>query len=255
MQDKFDIYDLLGYIIPGALALGLLYWFSTGFLALTWPLELNSLGESLVLIVVGYFFGQIVQAVGHKLSRRYIEKWGGYFSQQFVHPDNTTFSAEFKKQVQQCAEEAFGIPYAPPDANEKIQVAQRQEIYQLCYTLVMAEKLGQRAQLFIGTYGLYRGLIVVGWMGVAVSAAIALKQITICLLLARNVSAPYLGLPGDRFWGYDELQLFLGVVALPFFALAIPLLKERLKTFAEHYAAEVYRTFYVWCQTKRRSTP
>ena len=44
MFDKFNFYDLLGYLLPGAVVVLVLYWFGHGILALPVPALPTDLG-------------------------------------------------------------------------------------------------------------------------------------------------------------------------------------------------------------------
>lgn len=63
---SFNFYDFISFIIPGAVVLGILYWFVIAFLGVS-PNVGGGLPESILLVVflaASYFFGHMLKAIG-----------------------------------------------------------------------------------------------------------------------------------------------------------------------------------------------
>src|SRR4051812_23595849 len=71
MRDQFSFYDIVAHIIPGALALIVIYWFWTDMLALRAPImEINDIGDSILILIASYLLGSIIQGIGEGIEER-----------------------------------------------------------------------------------------------------------------------------------------------------------------------------------------
>lgn len=243
MQSKFNFYDFVGYVIPGALILLLLYWFILGFFNLELLIKVTSIGESLLFLAASYFLGHLIQALGNLIEKKQVEKWGGWFSEQFLRDDNEYYTPEFKSKLKECAQEIFGLSLNSSSEDEQIKKNKRQETFSLCYSLVVQEDAAIHTEIFNGIYSLYRGLLASVWVGVVVSGIISLKHLLWFLFSLLDWT-----LPKSEFFYFEKLQLELGIAFLIFFIVTIRPLESRFKRFAKHFANSVYRNFYVWCK-------
>jgi hypothetical protein len=169
-----------------------------------------------------------------------------------MRDDNTHFTPEFKAEVEKYVEEKFGLSYAPADTDARIQGKKRQEIFQLCYEFIVQEGVAKQAEVFNGIYSLYRGTVTAACFGVFISLLVIVKQLLMAGIALSGIVIPWLGLPEDRFWRYDELQLYLSIIAMLSFILSIRPLEARFRRFGEYFAASVYKSFYILC---RRNDP
>lgn len=243
----FNLYDFIGYLMPGAFVLALVYWLLVGFLGLPLPLSLDSVGESIVFLVAAYFAGHLIQMLGKRIERGKIEQWGGWFSERFLDDDDNFYSPEFKARIRALAQQVFHLTPASPGSPASRQ--QTREIFNLCYSLVMQEGIGAQTEVFNATYSLYRGMLAGMRVAVGVGALVGVKHLALYLLGWRGVP-----LPTVPFYAYSDLHLALAVLMLALAAVAIPRLAHQWKVFSQHFANSIYRGFYVWC-IRRAITP
>lgn len=240
MHNRFNFYDFIGYVIPGSLACVLFYWLIEGFFAFSLHLEVNSMGESILFLGLTYFIGHLIQAYGNTIEKNSVSEWGGWFSEQFLRDDNSYYTPSFKSELRDAMKSVFGQS-VELGTNEETQKARRQELFNLCYTLIMQERATLHTEIFNGVYSLYRGMIAATNIAIIVSAVITVKQILLILLALSRISVP-----SSPFWFFSDFHLGIGVGALISSILIRLPMKERFKRFAQHFANSVYRSFYVW---------
>lgn len=238
MQNKFNFYDFIGYVIPGSLACVFLYWLFVGFFAVLVSVDLKSFGESILFLGLAYFLGHLVQAYGNRIEAKAVKNWGGWFSEQFLRDDNLYFTPAFKSSLRDAINKVFGDQ---TDFGSSDQKARRQELFNLCYSLIVQESAALHTEIFNGVYSLYRGMLAATNIGIFVSTLITVKQLILLLLPSFNF-----GVPSSPFWYFSDFHFGIGIAALLFFLLIRKPLTERFKRFAQHFANSVYRNFYVW---------
>ena len=239
MEPKFNFYDFVGYVIPGGLFLLFIYWLLIAFVSISIPLKLDSIGDSLLILILSYTFGHLLQSLSNKIESNLVRKWGGWHSIQLLTADNEFYTDEFKTKIFEFAEEIFGV--VPPNHDEEEQSKKRNEIFNLCYSLVVQEDIAQHTEIFNGLYSLYRGLIAVNMIGIFIMTIITLKHLLWLALFFLNTN-----LPSGNIWNFNELQLGLSITFLLLLVASKPWLESRLERFSQHFADSVYRNFYVW---------
>lgn len=244
MQNKFNFYDFIGYVIPGSLACILLYWLLVGFFVLPISIEVKSLGESILFLGLAYFLGHLVQAYGNTIEAQAVKNWGGWFSEQFLRDDNSYFTPAFKSALRDAIKQVFG---ESADFGGNDQKARRQELFNLCYSLIVQEGAALHTEIFNSVYSLYRGMLAATHIGVLVSVLITAKHMILLLLPFFKIAAP-----SSRFWYFSDFHFGIGIAALLFFLLIRQPLNNRFKRFAQHFANSVYRGFYVWFKRKSK---
>jgi hypothetical protein len=244
MQFKTNFQDLANYLMPGIVFLLLLIWLSFGFIGLKIQPDISSIGALAIILILGYVLGSVAQAVGNVLEARYEKKWKGKYGDIVLRSDNEILTPKFKAQVIHYIQAGLHldvISTTGQNSSAEIKHA-RMEAFHECQTLLVQTNSSQRVDIFQGLYGLYRGLLAVGVIGVVISALIFLKQVTILGLGVNGVSVP-----NHPFFAYDELQLIASIAVFVLFVIARLPLYRRLRRFAEHYAVAVYQSFYAWC--------
>ncbi len=237
MNSPFNFYDFLGYLMPGAAALALVYWLLTGFLGLGVPLTLDSVGESIVFALAAYFAGHLVQILGKRIERRKLAEWGGWPSERLLDDADDFYTPQFKAELRGLAREVFRLSRADEQAPNYTR-----QLFYLCYALVMQEGHSGQTEIFNATYSLYRGMYVALRLGMVVAALVGLKHLA--LLAASLASLP---VPGTVFFHYSDLHLALAALTLLVAVAALPRLARQWRRFSRHFANSVYRNFYVWC--------
>lgn len=123
---KLNLYDQIGYVLVGAIAL-LLATLDVWLLKSSTP-KLN--GSNLIIwFIIAYFTGHIVQAIANI----------------FIKEEKENFS-ESDRRILNEARKFFDLKKEPDST-----------IYSLCYMLTLAKDLTGHVQLFNAYYSLYRG--------------------------------------------------------------------------------------------------
>lgn len=127
---KFNIYDQIGYLLVGSIAL-LVTYFDFLILRIRFPnFDLTSLP---LWIIVGYFLGHLIQAIANV----------------FIREKKENFS-DREKELLNIARGYFNLEnFSDP------------EIWNLCYMLTSAKDITGQIQAFNAYYSLYRGWFIV----------------------------------------------------------------------------------------------
>lgn len=235
MSDKFNFYDFVGYIIPGAAVLALIYWLYVGLFHQPADLAVDSLGDSIIFLAAAYFVGHVVQAISRAIgSQLDLRAFGQQYSKQLLSATDTHFTPAFRADLIKAIAQVFSLPAAPLASAQDQQANApdaRADAFDLCYALIVQQSADAHTELFNGIYGLLRGMFVALCLAIPVAIAI----------IVRNV------LSGDR------LQWGLGIAVLVAALLALPPVISRAKSFSEQFAESVYRSFYAWYCAKQSS--
>jgi uncharacterized membrane protein YwzB len=81
MQSKLNFYDFAGYIIPGFLVFLFLYWLLISFFCPSFSFNPGSIQESLIVLVITYLLGHIVQVFGRRFEDKLMRIKGVWFSE------------------------------------------------------------------------------------------------------------------------------------------------------------------------------
>lgn len=246
MHNKFNFYDFIGYVIPGSLGCVFLYWLINGFFGFYFYLEFKSIGESILFLALAYLIGHLIQTYGNLIEKSAVREWGGWFSEQFLRDDNSYYTTAFKSALRESIKTVFHES-AELGTNDETQRQRRQELFNLCYALIVQEGVALHTEIFNSVYSLYRGLIAATNVAIVVSAVITVKYILLLLLPFFRVSIPL-----SHFWSFSVFHLGIGISTLILSLLVRIPLKERLKRFAQYFANSVYINFYAWFKCKYR---
>jgi hypothetical protein len=223
MDRNFNLYDLFGYLIPGALALvgtfiPLLYlgWVEAPPSAWT---------TTLVGIPLAYAYGHLVHQIGRMIFHA-IGGWLGteHFSERLIDgsQDYDQFSDDFKRSLLDLIARFFNVSVPSPDEIGGDASQRRRIAFQLCYDYVIQQGIGTHTDNFCAIRGFYRNTAV----GVVTSAFMF-------TLLAFN-SAPTL---------CTTIYLFCAIWLTAF--LLVFLFYRGYYQFSERFVTSVYRSFYV----------
>lgn len=239
MGDKFNFYDFVGYVIPGAAMLALIYWLYVGLFDQPAGLTVDSLGESLIFLAAAYFVGHVVQAFGLIMTRRLgVRAFAEYDSEQLLRADDPHFTPAFRADLVTAIARVFDLTVTAPgsaqDQSPEISSAQAQmqagrDVFDLCYSLIVQEGADAHTELFNGIYGLLRGMFTVLCLAIPVAIAIIIRNVLVG----------------------DQLQWGLGIAVLVAAVLSLPPVIRRAGSFSELFATSVYRGFYAWYCAKR----
>lgn len=186
MIERFNFYDVYGYLIPGivlVLCVGLPFLLSDRL-----P-ELNEWSVLLVGVVVAYLAGHIIQTMATTAmpsSRDPERRAWQYYSATILNPESSDLSATTKDRLQESVESWFGLNLAIGRPSDETIGADRQDAFLLARRVVNAAS--NYSEQFEGIYVMMRGITVALWLGVALTIGWALAS----RLTDRNVVLPLL---------------------------------------------------------------
>jgi hypothetical protein len=283
MIERFNFYDIYGYLLPGITLLGLL-WLPLFVVAQKGiPAAWSS---ALITVVLGY-------AVGHLLSglAREVFPHGKLGKDGRLRPpsdyilDNSdgTLSEPLKRQIIRRVSERFGLLVGAVEEPDLATSQRRQDAFFLCRRALIQSEVGSYAEQFEGMYTLMRSwsgsmvLAIAYYLGWIVGPMlIPLQHVAPYLLLTSIIIAiwgakrPHLLSLGSKprklhlFWLVVVLFLFLGSIlsghiapaqshvdqyVLVVTVLSCLFLARRFHNaylyFATLFASTVYRDFFV----------
>jgi hypothetical protein len=247
LLDKFNFYDLLGYLIPGAIVTLALYWVGTSGLGLPLPPINGDLASSFVFLGVSYLAGHLVQAIGESWESKLCDRDGGRLSERLLLAESANhwvekrgFSTEFRQRIIAHAAAVFHMSAeAPSDPVEA--KAWRQELFNECYALVVQENAAQHTEIFLAINGLSRGVYMASGIGLLASLFIAIKQ-----QLFWDLGQGKVPHPGGGQWPAD-LQLFwLGLLGVAASLVTGWLARKIFMRYRAYFAESVYYSFDAW---------
>lgn len=200
MLDKFNFYDLLGYLIPGGAVLILLYFVGTPVVTGVVPSlregdlpDLGStLGGALLLVAVSYVLGHLVQSVGERWEDHGNEHRGYRISEQMLMlGDDPTISVVVRELIKSKGEQDFGLPPYPTES--KLLNRRLHELFELCYRRMVQSDKNGHTDLYLAISALSRGMVVVSWFGMLIGAALLGRELLL-LGAAGKSDVPSMGL-------------------------------------------------------------
>jgi len=215
----FNVYDFLGYILPGLLATWAAQVLIGDVLRLPFPLRFGAdATETSFFIVVAFVVGHLLQGIAEfaeplvlKRKVETVDGWKRLFpSQQFRRESDEHFSAEFKSAFEERASRLFGLPAGAPEA------------FDLAYTYIVLNTNARHTEAFNAIYGLHRGLIVASLLAAAV-------------YLAQTVDSVSVHPDGD--------VARQSAIIASLLAASVPLAFTRARRFSVRFADSVYRSF------------
>lgn len=161
MEAKLTLYDILAIVIPGGLLLIVIFSIAWA-MGVRWPEELaQSLTGTTVFLILTYFVGQFLQAVGNWYESKFLKvRWDGFPSTRFLRNSDDHFSQKYKDILFTKIDNMFGISLVANDSESEITDKHRIEAFRLCYSYIVERKLATQALSMNTTYGLFRGLVV-----------------------------------------------------------------------------------------------
>jgi hypothetical protein len=235
MLDKFNFYDLLGYLLPGATVVLTLYWISTYAFGLQLPALQTDFGSSVFFLGLSYLVGQLVHGLGSIFEDQLNKESGGQrLSEKLLLEDRPSgaehgFTPELRGSIFEAAEDVFGVAEDP------------HEIFEQCYALVVQKGLAQHTEIFLALNGMARSMLAASSIGFVLGVWLVANQAM--LHAARSLGS---SVPSTGVWGLSQAQLQFGLVAIVAFGLAIPLLYRAFRRFRFYFAESVYYNFLAW---------
>lgn len=228
MIEKFNFYDVYGYLLPG-IALTLLLWAPIGIV--DGELPDSQLGEVAVGLAIAYF-------VGHYLQTILTSAWPSDDplsapSTTLLNESGSPLVPEVKTKIGALVQQRFEIDVrAGADADPET-ADRRSAAFRLCRQIIVNQKRSY-AEQFQGLYAMMRGLVgafglgavyAAGWavaywkvacLGIVAYALVGIGLLVVLVMsIARMEKPPRARTPFDRrtLWGIGALLLGAGYYA------------------------------------------
>jgi hypothetical protein len=183
---KLNIYDQVGYLMVGAIALLVLVFNGAYFFKLTIPLfDINTF---LGWFIAAYFLGHLIQGIANLVTSIKLL--------QFLVPEDKGNFNDEQKEVLEQAKEYFGL-----------QKQDENTLWNFCYMFANAKDITGQVQAFNSYYSLYRG-----WLVIFILESLFLLYFllstydwkTLLLFLTSVFLAVIFGRRSRRFWNYTR---------------------------------------------------
>jgi hypothetical protein len=224
MFDKFNFYDFLAYVLPGAAAIFVLYFVAKTAFGLPLPGLPTDLGGSVVFLGASYLAGHLVQGVG-SLVEDHIDRSREPTSHSRVQLGERLLLMSGRDAL----DESSGLPNPVREriktaATEVFGANSEARIFDLCRALIANKGLSQRTDIYEAQRGLARGMFLASSLGVLAAAVVALQQLLAGSALEAGLSA--------------TAVLILVVIGLLFL--------RGFFRFRDYFARSVYWAFLAW---------
>ncbi|MBI3014977.1 MAG: hypothetical protein HYY65_07980 [Candidatus Tectomicrobia bacterium] len=269
MIERFNFFDIYGYLLPGLAFLGLM-WLPFGLTVGYWPPA--EWGSALVALVLGYLAGHLIFGLAERAIPPKMRDTQGelrFPSDILLDDGNDNFSPELKSRLVDRILIRFGIDITDAGNPEpEVRGKRRKDAFFLCRSAVKQKEAASYAEQMQGMYVLMQSLTVVcllaavyhfGW-ALAMFVPVSLLDGTLYLIAAGTVLAALWHDSGKLFWlipilffflggwlgtgnviGYEMFSVLLGICfTLLFIALRC---HTAYRTFAWSFAETVYRDF------------
>lgn len=202
MIERFNFYDIYGYLLPGLAFLALL-WLPFGIFEHVWPT--NQLSSAVAALAFAYIVGNLLQTLaGQSLPSKQKDNNGlsRYPSSFFLDKVDDTFSADFKKRIGDTVLNKLQIDVAigDPGGDEKIRSEidrRRREAFFLCRAVLIKNESAKYAEQFEGMYSMMRGLSAAFFFGFIYIAGWAVSLFHNQCLRTLGVIAAAIGILGS----------------------------------------------------------
>lgn len=200
MVDKLNLYDMLGYLIPGGVLL--LFGYLLGGLVVLGSLPgidsvssfSETLGGIIVLFAFSYPLGHLVQSVGEEWEDIGNRRRKARPSEQLLlreterrrGPRRTRSDDRYSPPAQSLIKErgcsAFGLdefedePHGHGTDHDRY-VTRLKELFQLAWTFVIQKEFGLKADIYLAISALSRGLMVTTCVGALLAGLVVIKQL------------------------------------------------------------------------------
>jgi hypothetical protein len=159
MIERFNFYDIYGYLLPGMLLFGL-FWFPFGMTVGALPT--NEISSTLVLLVFAYISGHLLQILGSVvISSKVPDRQKSLRAPSNILLDaESKFSPAFKADLAKKVCTAFQIPRLEEDAD-------REAAFLEARAYLVRNKAASYLEQFEGMYVMMRGLVCAFALGFA----------------------------------------------------------------------------------------
>jgi hypothetical protein len=171
MIEKFNFYDIYGYLLPG-LVLSALLGLPFGLVQHSWKIsDLSSLSSAVAVLAFAYVLGHLLQtvAVNALPSQRKDPRGKPRFPADILlDPEDPTFTRELKKSLAEQVKSTFRIDVHPDVHGDGGEISrQHNDAFFLCRTALKRGTPVSYFEQFEGLYALMRGLAAAFGLGFA----------------------------------------------------------------------------------------
>lgn len=161
MNEKFNFYDIYGYLLPGLLLLGLC-WLPFGMEGKGWPNQ--ELSKALFLLFAGYIAGHLLQSYALIVIPSKVRDSEGLLRNpsSILLDDGSKFDGEFRVLLANGIREEFGLEVLGTNGQQNRDVAIMQ-----ARAYLIRKKAANYVEQFEGLYGMLRGLGCAFFLGAA----------------------------------------------------------------------------------------
>jgi hypothetical protein len=165
--ERFNFYDIYGYLLPGAALLGVL-WLPFDIINQSWPGA--QLATTVFVLSFSYVIGHVLQTVATTTVPSKMKDRRGNLrapSDLILDPDDTNLASKVKADLAASVEAEFGIDLEVghvSTGSDEIS-SKRTDAFFLCRSLLIREKIANYAEQFEGLYAMLRGLSVAFGIG------------------------------------------------------------------------------------------
>jgi len=164
MIERFNFYDIYGYLLPGTLLLGI-FWFP--FALGTGKLPASEISTTLLLLALGYISGHILQTLASVVVASDVADDNGVQrspSSILLDASCTRFSKEFRTGLGAKVSAAFGLEILGDGANA---LSNRNAAFLQARAYLIRNKAANYVEQFEGLYAMMRGLGCAFFLGFA----------------------------------------------------------------------------------------
>ena len=169
MIEKFNFYDVYGYLLPG-LALIAVLWLPFGLVAHVWPTA--DWGSAIIAIASAYFAGHFMLYVStnavpsYDLKKSKPGKEPRRHSETLLDSDSTGLSEKIRLQIAEAVRKEFHLELRV-ETKEGEADGDRKDAFLLARQRLILGKAGSYAEQFQGMYSLARGVTIALWVATA----------------------------------------------------------------------------------------
>ena len=161
MVEKFNFYDIYGYLLPGLMLVGLL-WTPFGLFWRAWPQQ--EISSAILLFLLAYIAGHFIQGFAFVIIPSKTNKFGAYreFSDLLLDNDDLTLAQQTKYRINELSKKHFGLDLET-GADSKVaqnSISRRRSSAFFQARSALLKYKGERAsywEQFEGLYALMRG--------------------------------------------------------------------------------------------------
>lgn len=218
MSEKFDYYDAVAHLIPGAVGC-LLAFYHCDLFGITIPVpKTGQIAELGIGVAIAYTAGHLLQSVASFLEPVYYFMWGGQPSVVILEKDTPHLTGGRREQYLREFQEAFGVQ-GPIPSDRKKKNTFYQGIFQRCMGVCNKNKLG-RVERFVTIYGFHRVML----------TTFFLSWLVLMIQVGRSLLGMVALLP-------EQVNSLLFLVPLLTGATVVEVFRSRARGY--HYAREV----------------